>query len=130
MMLDSAPGLSRSSYLPSPFNRASSIEARSASNLLVKKLFRVVSQTVVFGTLLSPTPNRGECWYPLALAAGEEIFTRFDERSEHGLRLVISGMEQFSRVVGKKAVSPVCHKRSDYRRSRSGKKNSINSNHI
>lgn len=32
--------------------------------------------------------------YPLALAAGEEIFTGFDDRFEHGLGLIIAGMEQ------------------------------------
>ena len=38
MMLDSAPGLSRSSCLPSLLNRSSWIEARSASDLLAKEL--------------------------------------------------------------------------------------------
>lgn len=32
--------------------------------------------------------------FPLALAAGEELFTGFDDRFEHGLRLIISGLEQ------------------------------------
>ncbi|PTL77682.1 TetR/AcrR family transcriptional regulator C-terminal domain-containing protein [Vitiosangium sp. GDMCC 1.1324] len=32
--------------------------------------------------------------FPLALAAGEEIFTEFDDRFERGLRLILSGMEQ------------------------------------
>jgi TetR/AcrR family transcriptional regulator, tetracycline repressor protein len=31
--------------------------------------------------------------FPLVVAAGEEIFTGFDDRFEHGLRLIISGME-------------------------------------
>jgi TetR/AcrR family tetracycline transcriptional repressor len=32
--------------------------------------------------------------YPLALAAGEELFTGYDERFEHGLRLIVSGIER------------------------------------
>jgi TetR/AcrR family transcriptional regulator, tetracycline repressor protein len=32
--------------------------------------------------------------FPLALAAGQEVFTGFDDRFEHGLRLIISGLEQ------------------------------------
>jgi TetR/AcrR family transcriptional regulator, tetracycline repressor protein len=31
--------------------------------------------------------------YPLALAAGTEMFTRFDERFEHGLQLILGGLE-------------------------------------
>ncbi len=32
--------------------------------------------------------------HPLALAAGEELFAAFDERFEHGLRLILYGMER------------------------------------
>jgi TetR/AcrR family transcriptional regulator, tetracycline repressor protein len=32
--------------------------------------------------------------YPLAPAAGEELFTGYDERFEHGLRLIVSGIER------------------------------------
>jgi AcrR family transcriptional regulator len=31
--------------------------------------------------------------FPLALAAGEEVFTNFDDRFERGLRLILSGLE-------------------------------------
>ncbi|WNG49531.1 TetR family transcriptional regulator [Archangium minus] len=32
--------------------------------------------------------------FPLALAAGEEMFTKFDDRFERGLKLILGGMEQ------------------------------------
>ena len=32
--------------------------------------------------------------YLLALAAGEALFTGYDERFEHGLRLIVTGMER------------------------------------
>jgi TetR/AcrR family transcriptional regulator, tetracycline repressor protein len=32
--------------------------------------------------------------FPLALAAGQEVFTGFDERFDHGLELIIAGLEQ------------------------------------
>ncbi|QRO01912.1 TetR/AcrR family transcriptional regulator C-terminal domain-containing protein [Archangium violaceum] len=32
--------------------------------------------------------------HPLALAAGEELFTGFDDRFERGLRLILAGLEQ------------------------------------
>ena len=32
--------------------------------------------------------------HPPALTAGEEAFAKFDERFEHGLRLIVSGMER------------------------------------
>jgi TetR/AcrR family transcriptional regulator, tetracycline repressor protein len=32
--------------------------------------------------------------FPLALAAGQEVFTGFDDRFDHGLRLIIAGLKQ------------------------------------
>jgi TetR/AcrR family transcriptional regulator, tetracycline repressor protein len=32
--------------------------------------------------------------FPLAVAAGEELFTEFDDRFERGLRLILAGLEQ------------------------------------
>jgi TetR/AcrR family tetracycline transcriptional repressor len=36
--------------------------------------------------------------YPLALAAGEELFGAFDERFEHGLHLIVAGLDQRRRA--------------------------------